>query len=195
VNHNVFAGEHRKVQVPTTEDQYYFVDNPTFDIEESGDYVMILTNCYDYGVEVLAVGSMEWKSVQGYLPGDMVGLMLFYAALALFYVLLVLWYYCGMRMFQDAAIPIQTFILATMILETFELFFRSLDLGLWNLDGLRNDGVVYACKSHECRDDRSEARNSQHCGSICSYRSGCAQKRNITLFGGDGCDGMGRRAR
>jgi hypothetical protein len=96
---------------------------------------------------------MEWKSVRGYLPGDMFGLMFFYVALTLVYLLLVLWYYCGMRMFQDAAIPIQKFILATIILGTFELFFRSLDLGLWNLDGLRNDGVVAACKSPECRND------------------------------------------
>jgi hypothetical protein len=153
VSHNLFTGIHRKVEVPTTEDETFFQDHPVFQIEESGDYVMILANCYDYGVGVLAVGSMEWKSVRGFLPGDMFGLMFFYVALTLIYLLLLLWYYCGMRMFQDAAIPIQKFILATIIIGTFELFFRSLDLGLWNLDGLRNDGVVIACKSHECRDD------------------------------------------
>ena len=103
--------------------------------------------CHDNGSipksTVLALGNMEWKSVKGYLPGDMFELMLFYGALTAFYFVLALWYYFGMRIYQDAAIPIQKYILATMIVGFLEVLCRTTDFVIWNEQGLRSNGVMY----------------------------------------------------
>jgi len=59
------------------------------------------------------------------------------------YFVLALWYFCGMKMYQDAAIPIQKFILATMILGFLEVTFRAADLIIWNVEGVQSDVVTY----------------------------------------------------
>lgn len=146
VDHDLLTGDHRKIEVPNTPDEEFVMEKPAFEVTDSGDYVMVIANCDDYGMEVLALGNMEWKSVGGYLPGDMFGLMFFYAALACIYFALALWYYCGMKMFQDAAIPIQKYIFATMILGLFEVLFRTADLFVWNLKGFRSDALMYPGK-------------------------------------------------
>jgi hypothetical protein len=123
------------------------MDDPRFDITVSGDYVLVIANCNDFGLEVLALGNMEWQSVNGYLPGDMIGLMFFYGILTAIYVALALWYYCGMKIFQDAAIPIQKYILATIIIGLLEVLFRTTDFVLWNYEGMRSDGIMYTAMS------------------------------------------------
>ncbi|KAG7361464.1 seven transmembrane receptor [Nitzschia inconspicua] len=147
IDHAVFRGEHRKVPVPQSTDQSFVIEDPKFDIESSGDYVLVISNCNDYGLDVLALGNMEWKSVMGYLPGDMFDLMLFYGALTAFYFFLALWYYCGMRIYQDTAIPIQKYILATMVVGFLEVLFRTADFASWNSNGLRSDVVMYTAMS------------------------------------------------
>lgn len=144
IDSNVFQGEHRTIEVPTDPDQEFYLEKPMFEVEVTGDYVLILANCDDYGMDVFSLGSMEWKSVKGFLPGEMFGLMFFYIAMTIVYLLLVLWYWCGMKMYQDAAIPIQKFILATMLLGLLEFFFRATDLGIWNIDGLRSMGIIWS---------------------------------------------------
>ena len=89
---------------------------------------------------------MEWKSANGYLPGELFGLMIFFAALTVVYLVLVLWYWCGMKLYQDAAIPIQKFILTAIVLGFFEFFFRAVDMGTWNIDGLRSMGIIWTGK-------------------------------------------------
>jgi Lung seven transmembrane receptor len=147
VNNAVFQGDHRKVIVPQSTDQKFNLTEAKFDIENSGEYVLVISNCNDFGLEVLAFGNMEWKSANGNLPGDMFGLMLFYGALTVFYFFLVVWYYCGMRVYQDASIPIQKYILGTMLLGLFEVLLRTTDLVIWNDNGLRNNGVMYTGQS------------------------------------------------
>jgi hypothetical protein len=146
VDHALLTGDHRKIEVPSTADEEFQMENPAFEVTDSGDYVMVIANCDDYGMEVLALGNMEWKSAGGNLPGDMFGFMFFYAALACIYCALALWYYCGMKMYQDAAIPIQKYIFATMILGLSEVSFRAGDFYVWNLKGLRSDGLMYTGK-------------------------------------------------
>jgi hypothetical protein len=147
VDRSVFSGDHRKVVVPQSTDQTFVMDDPRFDITVSGDYVLVIANCNDFGLEVLALGNMEWQSVNGYLPGDMIGLMFFYGILTAIYVALALWYYCGMKIFQDAAIPIQKYILATIIIGLLEVLFRTTDFVLWNYEGMRSDGIMYTAMS------------------------------------------------
>jgi hypothetical protein len=147
VDHTVFRGDHRPVVVPRSTDQEFKMEDPKFVVDFSGDYVLVISNCNDFGLEVLALGSMEWKSEKGYLPGDMFELMLFYGAVTAFYFFLVVWYYCGMRIYQDAAIPIQGYILGTMLLGFLEVLLRTTDFVIWNNDGLRNSGVMYTGQS------------------------------------------------
>ena len=79
-------------------------------------------------------------------PGDIVGLMYFFAAMAGTYFVLVLWYSCGMRIFQEAAIPIQKYILATIVLGFLESSFQALNLYVWNLNGVESPILIYIGK-------------------------------------------------
>lgn len=150
VDPSVFQGDHRRIVVPQSTNQEFTMEDPRFDIDESGDYVWVISNCNDFGLEVLALGNMEWKSARGYLPGDMFELMLFYGALTGFYLVLAVWYYCGMRMYQDAAIPIQKYILATIVIGFLEVMFRTADFAIWNNEGLRSSGIMYTGQSCSC---------------------------------------------
>ena len=75
--------------------------------------------------------------------------MFFYAGMAAIYFVLMLWYYFGMKMYQEDAIPIQKYILATMVLGFLEVSFLGIDLLIWNITGLRSPVVAYTGKS--CR--------------------------------------------
>ena len=146
IDPKLFKGEQRSVEVPTEPNTEFTLDNPLIEVGVTGDYIALLANCDDFGMDVFSVGSIEWKSVKGYLPGDMFRLMTFYIVMAAVYLVLVLWYWCGMRMYQDAAIPIQKFILATIFLGLLEFLLRSTDLATWNLDGIRSQAVIWSGK-------------------------------------------------
>eukprot|EP00536_Pseudo-nitzschia_multiseries_P001993 jgi/Psemu1/251193/estExt_Genewise1Plus.C_260153 len=144
IDHSVFKGVHRTIDVPSKALQDFQMDEPTFDVKVSGDYIMLIANCDDDGLGVLTLGSMDWKSARGYLPGDIFGLMLFFAALAGVYFVLVLWYFCGMKMFQEAAIPIQKYIFTTIVLGFIETSLQGLNLYVWNIKGTQSPFIVYA---------------------------------------------------
>ena len=138
-----FSGYRRVVSYPRSGEFITSLKQGRFEETESGTYILIMANCNDFGRDILALGSMEWRSEHGYLPGDLVGLMYFYVGLATVYLVMTLWYGCGMRVYQDSAIPIQKYILASMVLGLLELLFRALDLWVWNLRGIRSYGIVY----------------------------------------------------
>jgi hypothetical protein len=69
--------------------------------------------------------------------------MFFYAGLAAIYFVVTLWYHCGMRMYQEAAIPIQKYILATMVVGFLEVSSLGIDLYIWNVNGHRYPAVAY----------------------------------------------------
>ena len=73
--------------------------------------------------------------------------MFFYGATTAVFFVLGLWYYFGMRMFQEAAIPIQKYVLATIVLGFLGTGFKSIDLLLWNINGTRSPVVMYIGKS------------------------------------------------
>ena len=50
---------------------------------------------------------------------------------------MLLWFGVSMKMFEDANIPIQNWIFATISMGSLELFFRTGDLFVWNEDGTR----------------------------------------------------------
>eukprot|EP00536_Pseudo-nitzschia_multiseries_P009783 jgi/Psemu1/297355/fgenesh1_pm.283_\ len=105
--------------------------------EESGKYAVVFANCNDEGRPVIVEGHTEWRSKHGYLPGDLFGLMYFYAFLFLVYFGSLSWYGVAMKMFEDASIPIQSWIFGTICMGTLEVFFRAGDLFVWNEDGSR----------------------------------------------------------
>jgi len=143
----LFAGEERFLDVPqAVNTPFDFPEaDSLFHIKEKGDYVLLMGNCFDDGLDVLEMGSMEWKSEnRGYVPGHLYGLMFFYAALTVYYFVLAFFYKCGMRIFQDAAIPIQKYIFATILLGFLELLCRAIDLGYWDMNGQRSVYVLYA---------------------------------------------------
>ena len=73
--------------------------------------------------------------------------MLFvYGAATAIFLVLGLWYYIGMRMFQEAAIPIQKYILASIILGFLGTAFFAIDLLFWNINGTRSVVVMYIGK-------------------------------------------------
>jgi len=146
VDHDKFDkvnGDHRKVKVPSVPLRDFEMEDPLFEVKESGNYFMIIANCDDDGLGVITLGNMEWKSVGGYLPGDMFYLMYFYGATTAVYLVLGLWYYSGMRMFQEAAIPIQKYFLGTIILGFLATGFQGLNLLYWNAAGIRSPAVVW----------------------------------------------------
>jgi len=123
-----FDGFQRKIQVPSTALEEFEIDDPVFDVNTSGDYILVIANCNDDGFGIITLGNMEWKSVGGYLPGEIFYEMFVYGAATAIFLVLGLWYYCGMRMFQEAAIPIQKFILASIILGFLGTAFLAIDL-------------------------------------------------------------------
>ena len=144
-----FTGERREMYIKPTGESITEVDDALYTENIDGEYILVLANCDDFGREILTFGSMEWVSEHGYLPGDLIGLAKFYAALAGIYFLINLWYACGMKRYQDSAIPIQKYIIASMVLGLLELVFRTMDLFIWNEQGTRAFPVLYIGESSE----------------------------------------------
>mmetsp|Transcript_770 Transcript_770/g.1626 ORF Transcript_770/g.1626 Transcript_770/m.1626 type:complete len:543 (-) Transcript_770:1004-2632(-) len=133
-----FLGKHRLINIPANGEYRSNMKYGLFEeTEVSGKYLVVFANCNDEGRRVIVEGKMIWKSLHGYLPGDLFGLMYFYATLFFLYFAILLWYGIAMKMFENANIPIQTWIFGTICMGTLEVFFRSGDLFVWNEDGTR----------------------------------------------------------
>uniref|UniRef100_A0A7S4ADS0 GOST seven transmembrane domain-containing protein n=1 Tax=Pseudo-nitzschia australis TaxID=44445 RepID=A0A7S4ADS0_9STRA len=133
-----FVGKHRLMNVPSNGNYSNHLRYGRFEeTEESGRYVVVFANCNDEGRRVIVEGNTVWRSKHGYLPGDLFGLMYFYGFLFLVYFAFLTWYGITMKMFEDANIPIQSWIFGTICMGTLEVFFRSGDLFVWNEDGSR----------------------------------------------------------
>lgn len=72
--------------------------------------------------------------------------MFFFGAATAIYLVLMLWYYYGMKMFQEGAVPIQKYILGTIVLGFLATAFQGVDLLFWNIEGTRSDVVMYIGK-------------------------------------------------
>lgn len=133
-----FTGKHRLVNIPASGDYDAHLQYGRFEQKSgNGKYVVILANCNDAGRRVVVEGKTTWKSRHGYLPGDLFGLMYFDAFLFVLYFCILLWYGITMKMYEDANIPIQTWVFGTISMGCLELFFRAGDLFVWNEDGSR----------------------------------------------------------
>ena len=116
----------------------------------NGKYVVVFANCNDEGRPVAVEGKTIWRSRDGYLPGDLFGLMYFFAFMFFVYFGMMVWYGISMKMFEDANIPIQGWIFGTICMGCLELFFRTGDLFVWNEEGVRFWIAFYVGKSQKC---------------------------------------------
>lgn len=135
-----FTGKQRFVDVPSsgTLKKHFDVGLGKLEVtDESGKYILALANCNDDGRDVIVGGKYTWKSGHGYLPGNLFGEMYFYAYLTGAYFLLTAVFGIKMKMHEDAFIPIQRWILCTIVLGLLETFFRVGDYWVWNEDGTR----------------------------------------------------------
>jgi len=149
IDESIFQGQRRIIHIPSTEDSSSFsisIPNPVMDVkEQSGKYILAFGNCNDYGRDVSIVGTQEWKSSYGYLPGDLIDLWYFFMILMIVYIALFLWYGVSMRIYKDSSIGIQSYILGTIGLSALEMICRSTDYILWNQSGLRSYPAVFVC--------------------------------------------------
>jgi Lung seven transmembrane receptor len=113
------------------------------DERETGQYVVVFANCHEQGREILVSGSSVWKSEHGYLPGELYGFMYFYTVLAVVYFAVMLWYGISMHLNVESRIPIEKWILITIVVGFVEMIFRSGDYFVWNQDGYRMNVAMY----------------------------------------------------
>lgn len=138
VNTTLFKGQHRFIDVPASGAMSAKVHFAQLEEPEiSGKYILVIANCNDEGRRVTVQGHYTWKSVHGYLPGDLFGEMYFFAFLASVYLVLALWYGITMKVYEDALIPIQKWVLGTIVLGLLETVFRTSDYFAWNTHGTR----------------------------------------------------------
>lgn len=138
-----FQGTRRSVPLPLTGNVTAIVDRGVFPVSESGKYVTILANCNNAGRHVQVTGTAAWKSVHGYLPGELYGFLYFYAILTVVYFALVLWYGISMHLNEESRIPIEKWILLTIILGLLEMLFRLGDVFVWNEDGYQSNWIAF----------------------------------------------------
>ena len=203
MNTEIFAGSHRLINVPDHgEWTHQMTKYGHFEETVSGKYGVVFANCNESGRMVIVEGRTIWKSKHGYLPGDLFGLMYFYASFFLLYFALLLWYGIRMKMFEDASIPIQTWIFGTICMGTLELFFRTGDLFVWNEDGSRFSVAFYI---GEYGNEILDTNGVFFCHEVltsmlfflCSERRYCrsAKERYIEVLACHGITGLGCRSR
>lgn len=132
-----YTGERRSVSVPMAGPMDANLKYGKFDEEVSGRYVVLFANCDKEGREIRVVGHSVWKSIHGYLPGELYGFMYFYTILVLVYVGTTVWYGVLMHMNQESRIPIEKWILMTMTMGLSEMTLCASFYVLWNKSGNR----------------------------------------------------------
>lgn len=144
IDNDNFVGNHRQVTIPAAGDYDAHLSYGKFEEQgefeaksASGTYVVAFANCNDGGRKVIVEGKTVWKSRHGYLPGDLFGAMYFNAFLFALYFVVLMWYGITMKMHEDANIPIQNWVFATIAMGCLELFFKAGDMFVWNEDGSR----------------------------------------------------------
>ena len=111
---------------------------------QSGRHVVVFSNCNAEGRNILVQGHSIWHSIHGYLPGELFGFMYFYFILAAVYALLMSWHGILMQANKESRIPIEKWIIMTIIMGLSEMFFRCSDYFLCNVSGNRQMLLVYS---------------------------------------------------
>jgi hypothetical protein len=137
------SAKKRMIPIPNSGDMTKAVNNGMIDEQESGNYVLVMANCNDAGRDVLISGEAAYISAHGYLPGELWGFLYFFAAMSIAYLVLVLWYSIMMHLNMESRIPIEKWILTTILLGFGEMLFKTADAFVWNVDGHRQVWLCY----------------------------------------------------
>lgn len=137
-----FRGFHREINVPKEGPMTTKLKDGEFRISDTGQWVLLFTNCDSNGRAVDLAGQAVIKSEYGYLPGELFPYMYFSVALTVFYAMLVLWYLCLMRKHANSRIAIEKWILATISIGLLEMSFHTADYVSWNDTGYQNVGLA-----------------------------------------------------
>jgi hypothetical protein len=144
IKYDKFNGDHRFVEISQTGAVSKTVKYARMEERVTGQYVVLFANCNPSdGREVTVTGETLWKSKHGFLPGKLFEFMYFYIFLVIVYFGLLLWYGISMKLNEASRIPIEKWILTTIVLGLVEHFFRTSDYMIWNADGYRQDLVTH----------------------------------------------------
>lgn len=143
IDKSKFSGESRFVNFPPTGDVTKKIKHGLISLQDSGHYVVVMANCNRLGRPVQVKGNMVWKSVHGYLPGQLLGIMRFFIFLTLVYLTLTLWYGISMVVNRESRIPIEKWVFFTILLGLIEMSFQSLDFMVWNATGFHHNWLAY----------------------------------------------------
>jgi hypothetical protein len=132
-------GVQRELRIPAGSDGFLAsIEKPVLSpLRETGKYAVLFASCSDQGRPVVVSGTFAWHSKHGYLPGELYGEMYYFFFLTVFYAILAGWYGFEMKKYEETSIPIQKWILATILLGLVETLLRSLDYIAWNDRGTR----------------------------------------------------------
>ena len=143
IDKDKYKGEHRSVVVPSTGPMAKSISNGLMEQSESGTYVVLYANCNERGREVYVTGESVWKSVHGYVPGELYGFMIFYTVITVIYFGLLIWYGISMYVNEKSRIKIENWILFAICLGLLEMIFRTGDYFVWNADGYRSPFIMW----------------------------------------------------
>jgi Lung seven transmembrane receptor len=116
------------------------------DQKESGHYVVLFANCNDYGREIHVNGVSVWKSVHGYLPGELYGFMFMNFTFTVVYLVLWFWYGYAMKVNYAHRIEIEKWIMLAITLGLLERFFLTLYHLHWNFEGSQSTFIFESGK-------------------------------------------------
>ena len=152
INQDKFQGDHRVLAIPASGHIERSITDGRMDFAtEEGRYVMIISNCNDYGRDLQVTGSYEFVSKHGHLPGELFGEMYFFAAITVIYFVLFLWYGGSMQCYSESRIEVQSWIILSIGLGFLETFFKTGDYFVWNEDGTRVWYAMYVGKFYRVR--------------------------------------------
>ena len=147
VAHKKFTGSYAMVRVPDKGVGKAGRSDGLMNTEISGHHVLIIANC-GLGEDVIVRGESIWTSVHGYLPGDLWQEFEFISVLTFLYAIILCWYGYKMHVYSDYAIPIQKWLLVTLLTGFIEVLFKAGDYWIWNEDGIRFEPVMYVGEYH-----------------------------------------------
>jgi hypothetical protein len=124
INQTMFSGHARHVNIPQLGDVHKQIDNGTLDQHVSGYYSIVMVNCNEAGRMVLVSGNLIWKSKDGYLPGDLFGVIRFYIFLTVLYLVVLSWHGTNMLKDEGSRVSIQKWIFATILFGLLETLFN-----------------------------------------------------------------------
>jgi Lung seven transmembrane receptor len=136
VNETLLNGQRFAVPIHGDLSMDNVLGNVSIESQDSGTYVVLFANCNVETPRTVHVhGTGQWKSRHGNLPGGLYSFMLFDRYLLGIYTVLLAWYAWRMHVHRAFGVPIEKWILATILLGTMEMAFRTRNLGHWNQTG------------------------------------------------------------